>query len=271
MTPLRPLAVALLLPAGALAQDNAADLFDVMGLPELVQVMREEGLAYGAELSQSFLGTEPDPAWRATVSDIYDVDRLTAGVRARFVADLDPDAVSPLLDYFRSEAGQRVVSLELEARRALLDEATDEAARLAASDAAADDTVPYRLTTEFIEVNDLIASNLEGTLNAQLAFYEGLALALPPGTELPQDEIIADLWAQRGEIEADTLEWLYAYLILAYSPLDDEELRAYVDFTASPSGQALNRALFSSFDWMFLEVSRDLGVAAGQAMAGQDL
>jgi hypothetical protein len=61
------------------------------------------------------------------------------------------------------------------------------------------------------------------------------------------------------------------YLAMAYQPLSDADLEAYIAFSRTPEGQVLNRALFAAFDALFNALSRDLGLAAARLMAGQDL
>jgi hypothetical protein len=59
--------------------------------------------------------------------------------------------------------------------------------------------------------------------------------------------------------------------LLAYQPLSDDDLQTYITFSESAEGQVVNTALFVAFDEMFEGISRALGLAASQYMAGQDL
>ena len=45
---------------------------------------------------------------------------------------------------------------------------------------------------------------------------------------------------QIAEITEDTTAWLYGYMLLAYSPLSDDELATYVAFAQTEAGQSLN-------------------------------
>ena len=58
---------------------------------------------------------------------------------------------------------------------------------------------------------------------------------------------------------------------MAYAPLSDAELQAYIDFSHSKAGQALNSVLFSAFDRLGSQQSRGMGLVAGQLMQGQDI
>ena len=84
-------------------------------------------------------------------------------------------------------------------------------------------------------------------------------------------DILADVWGQEEEIRTDTREWVFAFSLMAYQPLSDAELRAYVDLSATQAGRALNQALFDGFDRMYADIAYGLGLAAAQALEGEDL
>jgi hypothetical protein len=108
-------------------------------------------------------------------------------------------------------------------------------------------------------------------LNASLAFYQGMAEVAAFQEAMPEDQMLADVWAQEPEVRAETVDWLFPYLALAYKPLSDADLAVYQDFSGSPAGQAVNAALFAAFDAVFVAVSLDLGRAAAKQMQGQEL
>ena len=91
------------------------------------------------------------------------------------------------------------------------------------------------------------------------------------GAPRDEGEMLAEVWGQEDQVRADTEAWLFPFLALAYQPLSDAELKAYVAFSASPEGQRLNRALFAGFDAVFEAVSADLGRAAGLELRGRDI
>ena len=117
--------------------------------------------------------------------------------------------------------------------------------------------------------NDLIEANVAGALNASYRFYAGLVEG--GAIEMTESEILADVWSQEEETRTDTTEWLYGFLLMAYQPLDADQMDAYVALSASPEGRALNRALFDAFNKMYDDISYGLGLAVAQQMRGQDL
>lgn len=275
--------VALLALSPPLAAQTVADqpqsevsvdrLGEVMQLDALFDVLRAEGLAYGDTLEADMFPSGGGADWRQAVSDTYDVARL----RDRFDAAMqkalgdDPAVLSEIAVFFGSDLGQRIVGLEIEARQAFLDTAAEEAAKVAADDAAAAREPKVALIRRMIEASDLLEMNVAGSMSGNLAFMTGMAGTGAYGRDMPQDQILSDIWAQEDQVRADTSTWLYAYLGLAYAPLSEAELKTYVAFWESPAGKELNAALFTAFDEVFRPVSFDLGRAAGRAMQGRDI
>lgn len=247
-------------------------LTDVMQLDALFQVLRDEGLAYGDALEADMFPSGGGGEWDSAVSRIYDATRL----QDDFVTALDralapdPAAVAEITDFFASDLGQRILGLEVEARRAFLDTAAEEAAQVAADDAAAAKDPKVAQLRRMIEAADLVEMNVAGSLSGSLAFMTGMAASGGYG-DLPQDQLMSDVWGQEDQVRADTSTWLDSYLGLAYHPLTESELETYIKFWESPAGQTLNGALFAAFDAVFRQVSLDLGKAAGRAMQGSDI
>lgn len=249
-----------------------ADLTDTLRIGSLIEVMRAEGLAHGDDLAEEMFPGQRGAGWQAMVARVYDVPTLRQRFDAGFAAALaGSDRIDEIAAFFGSDLGQRVLTLEIEARRALLDATVEEAARLSYADMEAEGNVRVAALQRFAEVNDLIESNVMGALNANLAFYQGIAEVGGFGDAMPEDQMLAEVWAQEPDMRAETVDWLFPYLALAYKPLSDAELQAYQDFSDSPAGQAANAALFAAFDALFVAVSRDLGRAVGTQMQGQEL
>ncbi|WP_103258887.1 DUF2059 domain-containing protein [Tabrizicola aquatica] len=283
--PLRRLALSTLLALAAplslpaLAQDAPAAQADVpalsqaLRLDDLFAVLKDEGVAYGKDLEAQMFPGGGGPRWEAEVAAIYDTTRLRDGFDSVLQRELaqDPAVLAEITGFFTSDLGRRVVGLEIDARRAFLDQAQEEAARVAAETRASDRDPKVKLLDRFIAAGDLIEMNVAGGLSGNLAFLTGMAETSADGTMLPQDELMSQVWGQEEQIRADTTSWLHAYLGLAYAPLTEAELAAYADFMETPAGQRLNAALFAAFDEVFRDVSYQLGRAAGRASQGRDI
>jgi hypothetical protein len=259
-------------PAETAAADIAA-LNETLRIGDLMAVMREEGLASGQKLAKDMLPGGPSARWDAIIDQIYDPARMQATFEARFAAEIadDPAAVAGAMAFFGTEDGAQIVTLEIEARRAMLDDAVDEAARVLAQDMFADDDPRIDLLQDFAEAADLVEQNVVGGLNGNFAFMQGMADAGGPSAQLTEDEMLADVWAGERDVRAQTTEWLYSYFALAYQPLTDGQMADYAAFWRTPEGQSLNAALFAAFDELFTGISKDLGRATARQLLGDDI
>ncbi len=248
-------------------------LADTMLMNDIIAVMRDEGVDYGRTLATDMFAGKAGADWDATVALIYDPQtmrrRFDTGLAAALSgAGADLGAIE---DFFGSERGQTILRLEIEARRALLDKDVEDAAKLAWEDLRSADDARAQRIFRFAEVNDLIESNVMGAMNANLAFYRGLSDsgAFPDG--MTEDQMLADVWGQEPDLRAETEDWLFPFLSLAYQPLSDDDLDAYIAFSETAAGKQMNAALFAAFDTVFTRISNDLGRAAGKQMQGEDI
>jgi hypothetical protein len=261
----------------ASGQDRIAVLLQVLALDEIIAIMREEGLAYGKELGADMLSGGGGATWDMLVDRIYDVDKMRLMVRDRFVVRFGQTDPDPLISFFQTDTGQQIVALEVAARRAFMDATIEEAARDAFRAVEPDLTAdsprglsPHLSAIEaYIEANDLIGFNVMGAMNANRLFYRGLVDG--GALEMSEADIMADMRGQLSQTETETREWIYAFLMLAYAPLDASQINAYADLSLTPHGRAMNSALFDAFDLMYGDVSRALGLAIAGQMLSEDL
>lgn len=246
-------------------------LWAALRMDETLEIMREEGLLHAMEAAPDLIGRPADDRWQATVDAIYDMAAMTRIVRAGMSRSLSGRDLTPILRYYESEAGQKVVALEVSARRAYLAPGVDEAAR-DAWNWGGKDGAQAGLIRQYVSDGDLIERNVTGALNSNYAFLRAYAQAAPdPGDLVDEQLLLAEVMSEEPHLRIDTTEWLYGYLSLAYAPLSEQGLAELVEISSTPEGRALNAALFGGFDPMFLELARALGHAAGQAQAVEDL
>jgi hypothetical protein len=181
------------------------------------------------------------------------------------------ETVEAATAFFASPIGERALSLELAARMALQDEAVEAAAERAYADLAAANPERQALIDEFVSVNDLVESNVMGALNANLSFLRGLADSGGEAFAMPEADMLAQVWATEPEVRDEMVGWVFPFLTLAYQPLSDADLQAYIAFSKTPAGQRVNAAMFQAYDALFDEISRDLGRAFGLALQGDDI
>tara|TARA_R110002020_G_scaffold86600_1_gene213886 strand:+ start:401 stop:1210 length:810 start_codon:yes stop_codon:yes gene_type:complete len=262
-----PVVALLGLPAWADAQVEV--LVDVLALSETVETLRVEGLENASELDRDMLGGNGGAAFQAQVNAIYDPARMTETLRAALGEALTPEQREEVIAFFDGPAGARIIALENSARSAILDEGVEAAAR--ARYTALEGTQDARLDmiTDLIGTGDMISRNVTAAMNANLQFLRGLSEG--DALDMAEAEILSDVMGDMEEITLDTTSWLYGYMLLAYSPLSEEELADYIAFSRRSAGTALNRGLFEGFGRIYTEISYALGRVVALNMAAEEL
>ncbi|MEM1102024.1 MAG: hypothetical protein AAGH73_10925 [Pseudomonadota bacterium] len=257
------------LPAMASA-DEVDRLLDALQIGEVVQILVEEGSATALALEDSMFPGRGGEAWASEVRRIYEWETREAALDGEMRRRLEGRDLAPLLDFLEGDVGQRIMALEVSARRAFIEPEMEEIALELFEDAEDTQPVLHAQVMEFTEVNDLVGQNVEGAFESNAAFALGVHTAGGfDGVSL--NALIAQLWAGDEAVEADVSSWLYAYLMTAYRPLPEEDLAAYIALSRTPDGQMLNSVIMASFNALFSDISYDLGSAAGRFMAQQEL
>ncbi len=255
-------------PTSGLAGDQI-DLARALRLGEVIEVLRDEGRAYGQTLNRDMLGGRGGAFWSAEVARIYGAARMEDIIQIAMLNGMDADQIDQSLAFFDTDQGQLILRLETSARRAMVDSDIAQAAYDAYAALKGGDDARLALITRLVEINDLIEYNVAGSLSSNFYFLTGLAQS--GGSEQSEAEITADVWRQEDEIRTDTREWIFGFMLMAYDPLLDADLEAYITYSASPAGQSLNAALFNGFDAMYQAISHDLGRMVGRATKSSEL
>ncbi len=244
--------------------------FELFRMEEVFEILRQEGLESGRELAEQDQAISASPAWMARLNKIYDTEKMAEVFRTS-LDDVDNlDSSSDVLNFFESDLGKEIIAIELDARRALMDDTVEEA--LADQVAHMETTQADRLSLyhAFIQANGLIENNVMGALNSNLAFYRGLSTGEGYAEAMSESFMLSTVWEQEPEIRKEMEDWTINFSVMAYAPLTDDEVQAYIDASETPSGQKLNTALFAGFDALFESQSFELGRAMAEFMAGED-
>lgn len=253
----------------AFADARMSVLVDVLRLPEAARILSDEGLTHAQELNAEMLNGQGGPGWQLQVERIYEPALMVEMVRAELERELEGDLLEDVIVFYASDLGAEIIRLENEARRAIQDADIEEAARARYAALEGSDDARLGLITEYIESGDMISTNVTSAMNSNLQFLKGLEEG--GAIEMSEDEMLADVTRDMDESTEDTTAWLYGYLLLAYSPLSDDDLSVYVAFSESPAGQALNRALFAGFGKAYEDISYALGRAVALNMSAEEL
>lgn len=238
-------------------------------LRETVDLLRQEGLSYASKLDQEMLRGQGGPAWQVQVGLIYDPARMVRVLTDAVSRGLTSSEIAEATAFFESAPGAHILKLEIEARALMADPDTESLAVSTFADRVGSDDPRAMAILRFIDINDLIGRNVEGALNADYQFLRGLSEGR--GVRRDEDEILSDVWARAEESRQSIETWMSAYLYLAYTPLEDDELDQYLTFSETKAGQALNRALFDGFDVLYRDLSYALGRAVAQSLQTSDL
>ena len=264
-----------IVPAQVASQSSTVDhLWSILDLEPQMRIFQQEAVSEAARLDSEGMIAGTGRPWSATVGDIHDPARLRTLFRrglARALDKADPSLIAKGLQFYERGLGRQLVPLETSARNAMLDDQVTARASEAFAKAEAQDDPRAAQILRLIEEADLVAPNVSSGLNASVAFSTGFGAVGGFDMPLTQDQMLADTWAQQDQIEAETRDWLQAFLMLAYSPLSDDQISTYTAFATSAAGQELARVMFAAYDAVFLQTSRDMGMAAGLRLQGQQL
>lgn len=255
----------------AFAPEKEARMLEALRLRDIMEVIAAEGLQNGPEIAADMFPGRAGGGWVLELERIYNVERLMGIMQDDIAGRISEEHADTLITFFESPLGMRIIEGEVAARQAMLDPAVDDAAHDLAIEMRVEGGARVDQITAFIEVYDLITANVVGGLNSNYAFYQGLVAGGALPETMTEDQIVNEVWSQQDTIRADTTDWLYAYLIAAYSGLTDDEFQTYIAFAETDAAKAFNGALFESFGKVFETVSRNLGRAVADRMLAQDI
>lgn len=253
----------------AAAQAQMTVLVDLLRLTELANILREEGLVSARDLNEELLNGEGAAGWQVQIEAIYDPARIVESVRRGLNQTLNAQTLESAVDFFASDLGSRIVTLENTARRAIMDPDVESAARLRVAEARDTNDPRLAMIEGFVASSDMIERNVVTTMNSNFQYLRGLSDG--DAIAMSEAEMLADVAGQEENIRDDTTGWLLGYMLMAYSPLNDAELQRYIEFSATPAGQALNSGLFDGFGRAYEDISYALGRAAALNMTAQEL
>ncbi|MFK7882293.1 hypothetical protein [Roseobacter sp.] len=264
------LACAVFLSASpAWADARVTVLMDALRVPDLVASIRQEGLADARHLNEDILSGQGGAFWQGQVDGLYNTSAMQDVLYVALLNGLEATDLDEALLFFDSHQGQRIVELEVAARKAMIDASVQDIASEAYNKLAAHDDPHAVLVAQFIEANDLLELNVAVTLSTSYQFQRGLS---DGGLVKRSDNnILADVWASEAEVRAAAQDWLFGYFLLAYQPLEISDLEALLAFFQRPAGKALNAAFFAGSEQMFTDIAYGLGRAVALNAVGDDI
>lgn len=253
------------------AEADGETVYDVIGMPQIIEVMSKEGLGYTDGLARDFFAGGRPAAWDEAIDKIYGPEALGAAMRSEFLRAVGDETFPEVVDFYSSDVGQKIISLEVSARTAMLEDDLTEALEADVRANPERNDIVFNQVEAFIEGNDLINENTIGGMNANIEFYRGLVSIRDGAFAFTEDQILEEVWSQEAEIRENTTTWLYAYYLFAHAPLSEAERDQIIEISQSAEGRALNAALFEAFDEVFKDISFALGATIAELSLSQDL
>ncbi len=253
----------------AFADARLSVLVDVLKLREAAAILSKEGIAQSQDLNADMLDGQGGPGWALQVERIYAPDLMVEMVRSELGKELQGPPLEEVIAFFASDLGTEIIDLENAARQAIQDPDVEEAARARFAELAEQDDERLALVSDLIASGDMISRNVTSAMNSNYQFFRGMVDG--KAIEMSEEDILADVSGDIEESTEDTTAWLSGYMLLAYHPLTEAELRDYLRFSETDAGKALNRALFAGFGKAYEDISYGLGRAVALNMTAQDL
>lgn len=259
----------LLSALNAFADARMTVLVDVIKLPEAARILSDEGLTQSQDINRDMLNGTGGAAWQQQVQAIYEPARMVELVRTALEAELAGEELEQVIDFFATDLGGKIIGLENSARVAIQDPDIEQTARDTYAKLLDEGSPRLTELTRYIDAGDMISRNVTSAINSNYQFLRGLADG--GAFEMSEEDMLADAAGELDEVTQDTTEWLFGYMLLAYHPLEDDELATYIAFSETPAGQALNRGLFNGFGAAYEDISYALGRAVALNMTAQEL
>jgi hypothetical protein len=230
--PLEPQAVARARPA------TVEEVLALSGIrAELPDLARSLGAEYLPRRGQ--LGERDGERVAQIVARQFAPERMYAAVRDDFRRNVDARQLEAMAAWFRSPLAVRITALEVAAAR------PDAMPKIAAFVAGLKTSPPTVSRLELVQRFDWVMGASHDSTEVALAIAASVARATAAAT--PADRrarsglVDRRVEEMRGQMGAAIAESVLGQMLYVYAPLSDAELKAYVDFLASPPGRAYGR------------------------------
>lgn len=248
----------------AAADEITARLLDALNTQRLLSQLAIEAERSGQDIDRDFLGGRGGAVLADTVTRLNDPLRVRPALAAHLTQGLDADVRRAVTSFFESDLGQRIVGLELSARATIFDPSIEQAVRARITE----EGVPP-VVADMIVQGDLVERNVADSVTVLRQFYLGRMRG--GAVDMTPAEVDAFLDESIDGLRFETQNWLEAFMTLAYSPLNEDDLQIYAEFWRTETGQAFDRALFAAFEQVFSENAFALGQLVGRLEASDDI
>jgi hypothetical protein len=206
---------------------------------QLPAVARSLGAEYLARLAQL------DDRDRARVAQIvtrqFVPEQMFAAAREEFRRRMDNSQLDTMAAWFRSPLALKITALEIAAS------GPDTAPKIASFVTGLKASPPTAARAELVQRLDWVTGTIDESTDLSLAIavsVQRAAASGAPADRRPRGGLVErGVEEMRARITGAIREDVFGQMLYIYAPLTDAELKAYVDFAASPAGRAFGRSV----------------------------
>jgi hypothetical protein len=256
-------------PASVAQSPSASELYDALHMDILVDVIVSEGRDQVRDAAEIYLTGRAAETYITENMALYVPNKIRRQLIDGLSMGLSADDLAVAVAFFKTETGAYAAKLEASARQAISDQGVEDHAKAMASDAVARGVERIDILEAAIADMELVEMNLAGAMTAQYQFLMPLSDVKDLG--LDQAAVLTMIQEGQDALSQSILEWLVAFLYMAYAPLDDEQLSTYLTYQTSPNGASLNKVLFDVFNAIDRDMSAAMGVSLAQSLQSKEI
>ena len=220
-------------------------------LPLLIQANIEQALEKDDRINQ--LPRHTKSAISGSVHEAFATERLKKIIIKEMKESMTVKDLNKILKWLDSPLGKKCTRLEEAASTPeTLSEIQKFAAQLQQAPPAANRLDILRRLDAAVKATE---TNVEITMNAQLAVAFAVVKSLPREQQGPLEDIAAQLEKNRPQIEAMMKSQTLLFALYTYQDLTNAELEKYIQFATSPAGNKYHVATISGFKKALLDGS----------------
>ena len=220
-------------------------------LPLLIQANIEQALEKDDRINQ--LPRHTKSAISGSVHEAFATERLKKIIIKEMKESMTIKDLNKTLKWLDSPLGKKCTRLEEAASTPeTLSEIQKFAAQLQQAPPAANRLDILRRLDAAVKATE---TNVEITMNAQLAVAFAVVKSLPREQQGPLEDIAAQLEKNRPQIEAMMKSQTLLFALYTYQDLTNAELEKYIQFATSPAGNKYHVATISGFKKALLDGS----------------
>jgi hypothetical protein len=223
----------------------------VKQLPLLIQANIEKGLEKDDRINQ--LPRHTKSAISGSVHDAFAPERLRNIIIKEVKKYMTVKDLNKALKWLDSPLGKKCTRLEEAASTPeTLSKVQKFAAQLQQTPPPANRLDILRRLDDAVKATE---TNVEITMNAQLAVAFAIVKSLPLEQQGPLEDITAQLEKNRPQVEAVMKSQTLLFALYTYQNLTNAELEKYIQFATSPAGTKYHVATISGFKKALLDGS----------------